>query len=157
MLQFQLERKGGPSMRPAITVTRLLEFDAAHRVMNHESKCATLHGHRYKIQIEATAEGLDGIGRIIDFSVLKAKIGTWLDEQWDHTTILFSQDEQTIQALHGAPGRKPPFIADWNPTAENMASYLLHIVCPRELAGTDVRVSRVTVWETPNCFAEAHL
>ena len=140
-----------------LTVTRLLEFDAAHRVMNHESKCATLHGHRYKIEIEATAPNLDAIGRVIDFSVIKAKIGTWLDAEWDHTTILSSEDEQTIQALHAAPSFKPVFIAPWNPTAENMAKHLLEVVCPEQLAGTDVAVTRVRVWETPNCYAEAVL
>lgn len=50
-----------------ITVTRVLEFDAGHRVVNHESKCATLHGHRYKVEIVAAAPGLDSLGRVIDF------------------------------------------------------------------------------------------
>ena len=138
-----------------LTVTRLLEFDAAHRVMNHESKCATLHGHRYKIEIEATAPELDGIGRVIDFSVLKAKIGTWLDENWDHTTIVCRDDEQTVHGLHMMPKFKEPFLAEWNPTAENMARYLLEVVCPEQLKNTSVKVVAVTVWETPNCRAVA--
>lgn len=137
-----------------LTVTRILEFDAAHRVMNHESKCATLHGHRYKIEIEATAPELDAIGRVIDFSVLKEKIGSWMDLNWDHNSILYRQDKETVEALSGIPRRKPPFIADWNPTAENMAQYLLK-KCPELLGGTDVHVSKITVWETPNCYAVA--
>ena len=32
------------------TCTRRIEFDAAHRVMEHESKCRHLHGHRYAIE-----------------------------------------------------------------------------------------------------------
>lgn len=140
-----------------ITVTRLLEFDAAHRVMNHESKCATLHGHRYKVEIEATAPDLDGVGRVIDFSVLKAKIGTWLDENWDHTSIVWEEDAKTAFALRQIPQKKPPFITDWNPTAENMAIYLLKVICPRELSGYGVTVTMVKVWETPNCYAIASL
>jgi 6-pyruvoyltetrahydropterin/6-carboxytetrahydropterin synthase len=140
-----------------ITVTRKLEFDAAHRVMNHESKCATLHGHRYVVEITATAPELDGIGRVIDFSVLKQKIGTWLDDQWDHTAIICLNDTVTALALDRIPHKKPVFVSAWNPTAENMASYLLHTVCPRELAGTTVTVTKIRVWETPNCYAEAVL
>jgi 6-pyruvoyltetrahydropterin/6-carboxytetrahydropterin synthase len=140
-----------------ITCTRRLEFDAAHRVMNHESKCATLHGHRYVIEITAEAEQLDSLGRIIDFSVLKAKVGTWMDREWDHTAIIYCEDEQTIQGLHNVPGFKPIFLSEFNPTAENMAEYLLKVICPRELEGTGVRVSRVRVYETPNCYADATL
>lgn len=125
--------------------------------MNHESKCATLHGHRYVVEITATAPALDGIGRVIDFSVLKQKIGTWLDEAWDHTTLLCHEDLQTIEALDKAPGFKKPWIAPFNPTAENMASFLLKEICPKLLEGTDVTVTKVTVWETPNCWAEAFL
>jgi 6-pyruvoyltetrahydropterin/6-carboxytetrahydropterin synthase len=146
-----------PIMAPMITCTRVLEFDAAHRVMNHESKCASLHGHRYKVEVEATAQDLDGIGRVIDFSVLKARIGNWLDDHWDHTVIIFKDDEQTLQALHGAPSKKPVFVSDWNPTAENMAEYLLRTICPSLLDGSSVVVTRVVVWETPNCKAEARL
>lgn len=140
-----------------ITVTRLLEFDAAHRVKNHESKCSTLHGHRYKVEIEATAPDLDQIGRVIDFSVLKAKIGTWLDEHWDHNVVVWYQDTETLAALRTIPRKKEPWVAGWNPTAENMANFLLRVVAPNELATTGVTVTRVTVWETPNCYARATL
>ena len=50
------------------TITRRLEFDAGHRVYQHESKCNHVHGHRYVVEVEATGT-LDGLGRIIDFSV----------------------------------------------------------------------------------------
>lgn len=140
-----------------VKVTRILEFDAGHRVMNHESKCATLHGHRYKVEITAEADQLDEIGRVIDFSVLKARIGSWLDEHWDHNTIIWDKDTETLKALRWMPKKKEPFAAPWNPTAENMADYLVHVVCPRELSDTGVMVTHVRVWETPNCFADAEM
>ncbi len=140
-----------------VTITRKLEFDAGHRVMNHESKCATLHGHRYVVEVTAEAEQLDHIGRIIDFSVLKEKIGTWLDQAWDHNVIIFKDDIETIKALQSIPRKKDPYISDWNPTAENMADFLLKRICPEVLAGSAVTVTKVTVWETPNCRAEATL
>ena len=139
------------------TVTRVLEFDAAHRVLNHESKCANLHGHRYKVEITAQAQHLDDIGRVIDFSVLKSHVGGWLDENWDHNTIVSSEDERTIECLIMMPRKKHPWIAPWNPTAENMALHLLHVTCPALLGGLGVLVTKVVVWETPNCSAEAVL
>lgn len=138
-----------------ITITRKLEFDAGHRVYEHEGKCATLHGHRYTVEVEAFAESLDNLGRVIDFSVLKERIGGWLDKNWDHTTILFEKDEETIKALKKLKHPKGPFVATWNPTAENMAQYLFDVVCPDLLKGTGVRVRKVVVWETPNCKALA--
>lgn len=137
------------------TVTRILEFDAAHRVVNHESKCATLHGHRYKVEIVAHGP-LDDIGRVIDFSVLKEKVGGWLDENWDHNSIVFKDDVVTLTALRSMPRKKEPWVADWNPTAENMATFLISSLCPAVLLGTDVKVIKVVVWETPNCKAEAY-
>lgn len=139
------------------TVTRTLEFDAGHRVHNHESKCATLHGHRYRVEVTAQARELDGIGRVIDFSILKEKVGGWLDEQWDHNVIVWREDVVTLGALMALPRRKEPWAAPWNPTAENMADHLLRVVCPELLEGTGVVVTKVRVWETPNCSAEATL
>jgi len=140
-----------------ISCMRSLEFDAAHRVVNHESKCATLHGHRYKVEIHATCSDLDSIGRVVDFSVIKETIGQWIDEQWDHTSIIYSLDVQTLEALQKIPQKKPPFILDQNPTAENMALYLLHVVCPTLLSTYGITVYEVVMWETPNCKATASL
>lgn len=140
-----------------ITITRRLEFDAGHRVMNHESKCATLHGHRYVIEVEATSPELDSLGRVIDFSVLKEKIGNWLDLYWDHTCLIYEKDHETILALRGIPHFKPLYITTFNPTAENMARFLLEIVCPELLSDTSITITQVAVHETPNCKAVARL
>lgn len=138
-----------------ITCTRRLEFDFAHRVLNHESKCKHWHGHRGVVEIEAHAEGLDSIGRIIDFSVLKQKIGTWIDDNWDHNSIIFDEDLDSIAAFELIKGNKKPFVAPWNPTAENIANHLLTVVCPELLKDSGVTVVKVRFWETPNGSAEA--
>jgi 6-pyruvoyltetrahydropterin/6-carboxytetrahydropterin synthase len=140
-----------------ISCTRILEFDAAHRVVNHESKCATLHGHRYKVETTATSADLDSIGRVIDFSVLKQKLGGWLDREWDHNSIIFKKDQLTIQALTSIPRKKEPFISEFNPTAENMAHFLLNTICPILFLKDGIIVTHIRVWETPNCFADAFL
>jgi len=140
-----------------IKCTRKLHFCAGHRVMNHENKCATAHGHNYYVHLVAEAPNLDSIGRVIDFSVLKEKVGAWIDDHWDHTFLVCDQDELLIQTLRSLPRKKEPFICPFNPTAEEMANYLLRVVCPKVLDGTEVVITKVIVCETDNCSAEANL
>lgn len=143
--------------KPFFACIRRYQFCAGHRVHLHESKCATPHGHNYVVFFHATAPRLDDIGRVIDFSVLKEKLGGWVDKNWDHNFIVYEKDEEMIKALSIAPKKKEPFILNMNPTAENMAEYLLREVCPKQLEGTDVVVNKVVLWETENCFVEATL
>ena len=138
-----------------LTCTRRLTFEAGHRVFGHENKCAHFHGHSYKALI--TADGnLDAQGRIIDFSVLKAKIGGWIDAQWDHATLLNAADPFCALWQPGGPlAGQRHFLLPYNPTAENLAHYLLNVVAPQALHDTSVYVKAVVVWETENCSAEA--
>lgn len=138
-----------------LTRTRHVHFSAGHRVMNHESKCATAHGHNYYVLIEAEAAALDDIGRIIDFSVLKERIGGWIDEQWDHNFLVWERDTEVLDALRALPRKKGPFVCPFNPTAEEMARYLLEEVGPSQLEETGVRIASITVYETDNCSATA--
>jgi len=132
-------------------------IDAAHRVMRHESKCATLHGHRYKVEITCEADELDSVGRVVDFGVIKARVGAWLDTHWDHTTIVNSEDTSLVAWTTNEAsnlGKRPPFVFDGEPTAENMARFLVSLA--QGLIGrAGLRVVKVRVWETPNCYADA--
>lgn len=139
-----------------ITCTRLLEWDAAHRVMRHESKCRSLHGHRYRAEITCHAADLDSVGRVIDFGVIKEVIGKWIDDKWDHTTIVNVEDTQLVQFVI-EQGLRAPYVMAGEPTAENMAKELL-IQGQRllQIHGSEVRIEKVRIYETINCFAEAH-
>lgn len=139
-------------MPDMITCTRKIGFDSAHRVMRHETKCKNLHGHRYTAEIEAYAIELDTLGRVIDFSVLKSIIGGWIDEHWDHGTILNREDFQIIELCR--LNNWKVFTLDCNPTAENMAAYLLTLG-NELLKDFDIRIASVKLWETPNCYALA--
>ena len=141
-------------MRTPPICTRRIEFDAAHRVMNHESKCKNLHGHRYVIEASFAAKDLDMLGRVIDFGVIKEVLGQWIDDNWDHATILYAQDKTLGKAISDLTGQVI-FYLPANPTAENMADYLLHEVCPALFASHNVTCVRLKLYETPNCYAEA--
>jgi 6-pyruvoyltetrahydropterin/6-carboxytetrahydropterin synthase len=136
-----------------ITCTRRLQFCAGHRVFLHEGHCAHLHGHNYVALFTAQAEQLDSVGRVIDFSVLKEKLGKWIDANWDHGFVYFEQDTELAEMFKF--NRWKSFKLKTNPTAENMASFLLNDVCPSLFKGTGVRVVKVKLWETENCYAEA--
>jgi len=144
-------------MSAKIRCIRKLHFCAGHRVMGHESKCATPHGHNYDLHIFAEADKLDSLGRVIDFSVLKEKIGAWIEEFWDHNFLVFEKDHELIQALTAVSAKKKPFICPFNPTAENMAYYLLHKICPEQLHGASVRVTKIALHETKNCYVEVEI
>lgn len=137
--------------------TRLLEFDSAHRVLRHESKCSTLHGHRYRVEVTCEADQLDDVGRVVDFGVIKQLVGGWVDEHWDHTAIVNVRDEALLSwCMMDAEehAKKLPYVMPDEPTAENMARLLLG-VARRLLADHELSVIRVRVWETPNCYADA--
>lgn len=144
-----------------ITCTRRVQFCAGHRLLGHESKCSHLHGHNYVALFHARASELDVVGRVIDFSVLKEKLGGWIDKHWDHGFICNLADKETMALLQSAsvwfPNGQKKYAMPANPTAENMAEYLLRVVAPEVMAGTGVDVVKVTLWETENCFAEVSL
>ena len=133
------------------TITRRLEFDAAHRVMKHESKCRNLHGHRYAVEITVTSEDLDPLGRVIDFSVLKSRIGEWVDEKLDHGSILNRKDKDLIEFCEDNDWKV--FVLWDNPTAENIASLIME-QSESLLSGTGIDVEKIRVYETPNCWAD---
>lgn len=138
-----------------VTCTRRLEWDAMHRIPRHESKCAAFHGHRYAAELTCLAP-LDDRGRVIDFSVVKERVGGWIDDNWDHTAILQRDDPdpaiQLLAASNAAHGR-PVYWMDVPPTAEQLAAELAR-VAQDLLADTGVKLVRVRIWETPNGSAE---
>ena len=131
------------------TMTRRLEFDAAHRVTRHGGKCRNLHGHRYVA--EFTIEGaVPEDGMIIDFGLVKSIVGGWIDEKLDHGAILTDSDAALVRFV-AEQGWKL-YTMPVEPTAENIAGLLLAV--SRELLrGRGIEVVSVVVWETPNCRA----
>lgn len=133
------------------TITRRFQFCAGHRVNGHENKCRHLHGHNYVALVEVAGRRLDDLGRIIDFSAVKAIVGQWIDEKWDHAMIVHADDAEALQAVRMVENQKL-YVMATNPTAENMAQELL-VVANGRLRTIGLRCTRITLWETENCFA----
>lgn len=73
-------------------IVKDIEIDIGHRIMQHESKCRNVHGHRLRFRIHATASKLDSVGRIVDFGVIKGIIGKWLNDNLDHVFVANPDD-----------------------------------------------------------------
>ena len=134
-----------------ITCTRRIEFDAAHRIINHESKCKMLHGHRYCLEATFMAKELDDLGRVIDFGVIREVLGTWIDNNLDHNTILSVADKTLGENIAKETGQKIYYISE-NPTAENIAQYIFEEICPKLFAEKNVKCVGIKLYETPNCY-----
>src|SRR3954467_12604630 len=140
----------------SLTIMRRIKFCAGHRLHKHGGKCEYFHGHNYTADFYVSGDEVDDVGRVIDFAELKKLFKGWLDEHWDHGFVLNESDENGLAAVKIVePCRY--FVLPYNPTSENMATYLLREVCPKLLAGTGVTATKVVIWESDESFAEASL
>jgi 6-pyruvoyltetrahydropterin/6-carboxytetrahydropterin synthase len=139
-----------------ITCTRRIEFDSAHRIIGHENKCKLLHGHRYVMEVTFVANSLDNLGRVIDFGDIKKILGSWVDENLDHNTILSINDKELGDKISQITGQKIYYMQQ-NPTAENIAKHILEDICPKIFPNHKIKCIAVNIHETPNCSAEVSI
>ena len=110
-------------------------FSSAHQLRGYKGKCENLHGHNYKIEIYARGSELDNIGLLVDFGELKD-----------------AADEVVAYLDHRNINELPPFDEELNPSAENLARYVLERVASR-VGDERVRVYKVRCFETPTSVA----
>jgi len=141
-------------------ITRRLEFDAGHRIPNHNSQCKHLHGHRYTIEITLsgdviTTEGVSEQGMVMDFSDVKRIAKERVVDLWDHAFLVYRGDKAVLEFLNTLPDHKT-VVLEVVPTAENLAKVafdlLLHAY--RDTYGNHLRLERVRLYETPNNWAD---
>jgi 6-pyruvoyltetrahydropterin/6-carboxytetrahydropterin synthase len=141
-----------------LSLIRQLKFCAGHRLFRHESRCAFFHGHNYQVDLEVVAARggieVDDVGRIVDFSLIKKRMLGWLDDHWDHAFLIYEQDTNALAAIRQVEPVKY-FVMPTNPTAENMARYLLEVVSPHVLSDLGVVARSISLWETAESCAVA--
>ncbi|MFO0913690.1 MAG: 6-carboxytetrahydropterin synthase [Pirellulales bacterium] len=126
-------------------VTREIDFCYGHRLLNYDGKCRFLHGHNGRAVIGLSAEELDGLGMVIDFSQIKRVVSQWIDDHLDHRMILHREDPavEMLQRLG-----EPLYLMDVNPTAENIAKLIFDFARSHGFP-----VDQVDLWETRSCYA----
>lgn len=134
-----------------ILAERYHDISCGHRVVGHEGKCRFLHGHNYRIHFTITADQLDNVGRVVDFSVIKTTLCAWLEENFDHKFLIWEKDELLPQLQEITSDSL--VIVPFNPTAENIARYLVERIGPQQLIDYPVRLVACKVEETAKCSA----
>lgn len=140
------------------TITRVFEFDSAHRVMNETVKCFNLHGHRFKVELTFEYFRKEKIGYALDFKEIKRVAGRWLDESFDHACIVNPLDILIINLCQGNGWRL--YIMglghreDINPSAENMAEEIFYCINLLFANREDLHLKHVRLYETPNCWVD---
>lgn len=142
-------------------ITRRLEFDAGHRIPDHASQCRHLHGHRYAIEVTLSgeiikADGLPVNGMVMDFADVKRIAKEKVVDPWDHAFLVYRGDTAIVNFLATLPGHKTVVI-DVVPTAENLAEAAFRILdaAYQDIYHNQLRLERVRLYETPNCWADA--
>lgn len=114
------------------TITKILRFDAAHSLPDHEGKCRNIHGHGYSVEV--TVEGRlqesgPATAMVMDFADLREAVSRLVVDLLDHTYL---ND-----------------VLDFVPTAEALAGWMF-----ATLTAAGLPVVRVRLWETPSSYAE---
>jgi 6-pyruvoyltetrahydropterin/6-carboxytetrahydropterin synthase len=141
-------------------ITRRLEFDAGHRIPNHESRCRHLHGHRYALEVTLAGEpmttpGAAQQGMLMDFSEVRAIAQREVVDAWDHAFLAWREDRVVLDFLATLPQHRT-VIFDEPPTAEHLAQAAFRALdrAYTNRYGNGLRLERVRLYETPNCWAD---
>lgn len=122
-----------------ITAKKIFHFDAAHCLPGHQGKCASLHGHTYRLEVVVVRKdgGLiangSSEGMIIDFGDLNHIV---------KETILDKVDHHCLNDVF-----------DFRTTSENLAAYMYTQLAER-LAASDIVLDRLLLWESSTSSVE---
>ena len=87
-------------------LTVIVEFEAAHRIVDYPGKCNRLHGHNWSVEVNVVGTKLNDLGMLIDFKELKKEVNQMID-RLDH---YYLNEIEAFKIM--------------NPTAENIAKYI---------------------------------
>jgi 6-pyruvoyltetrahydropterin/6-carboxytetrahydropterin synthase len=145
-------------------ISRKGNFDSGHRVMNEFMKCFNIHGHTYLYELTFSFENMEEIGYAIDFKEIKRVGCQWIDDILDHGMILNAKDELLIQTTREYKTKLWLMSLNGegeycNPSVENISReiFLAMEILFDEVyknSETGLKIHRVTIYETPNCWTE---
>ena len=132
-----------------------------------------MNGGLVNVEVKERAK-LDSVGRVIDFSVVKTTLCQWLENNWDHK-FLHWENDSVINSLIVVASTEfarennlvtnedyNPFVDSlvalpFNPTAENLAAYMVEVIGPQLLDEHGVQLVECTIEETSKCHVNYSL
>jgi 6-pyruvoyltetrahydropterin/6-carboxytetrahydropterin synthase len=136
------------------TLTKVVRFDAAHRLLGYVGPCANLHGHTWEVHV--TIEGrIDNEScMMIDFKDLKDSIMFSILAEFDHTAIL-NNDDLLCKLLEDQRCRVTRIKG--NPTCEILAKLFYDRLFNYFInSNYNAMVSSVEVFESPGSSSTFH-
>ena len=103
------------------------------------------------------APGESDNGMLMDFSEIKQIAKQHIVDVWDHAFLVYEGDAAVRGFLDTLPGHKT-VVLDRIPTAENLAAIVFETLAPHYHGhyGAELRLTRVRLYETPNCWADCN-
>ena len=132
---------------PVVTATRVLRFNAAHRIHNPAlsdeenrslfGKCnnPNWHGHNYRLEVSVRGPVDDRTGYVMDLGLLKRVVEEEFVDRVDHRNFNVDVD----------------FMRGVNPTAENIVVACWRVLAPRV---SPAALTKLRLWETENNYVE---
>ncbi|GBC63193.1 6-carboxytetrahydropterin synthase QueD [Desulfonema ishimotonii] len=113
----------------------ITRFAAAHQLKMVARQCENLHGHNWKVEVCVGGETLNEAGVLVDFGEIKT-----------HVRALMAQlDHKFLNELEIFDDQCPP-------SSENIAHFI-GTRLQEMISVPDVRVTRVTAWESDDACA----
>lgn len=135
---------------------KLRSAAVSHRLRNgYPGKCKNFHGHNYFFEIEVGGRKLNEYGMLIDFGDIKTICDKWIQDNWDHSSIVDYTDIDFQNFLNKEESHY--WVSEWegNTTAERMSEFLANLFFPKLKEVNDsILYVTVRVWETEDSVAE---
>ena len=107
---------------------KLKDFSAAHRLIKgYQGPCAHLHGHNYVASVLIATGSLNEFGFVIDFGEIKLRCDHWLEQHFDHATLICAEDHALIDFVKQEQQKYYLMPEGKNTSAEVIAEHLFEI------------------------------
>ena len=141
-------------------ITKKIEWDMGHRLLNHSSKCRNIHGHRYVLEASLEGdviniEGDSSEGMVIDFGDIKKILVQEIHDKLDHSFLVWEKDYDIIKFFETQKDLKYT-VVPFTTTAENIAQWIFDILKKSYTSKLDSSISlkKIKLWETHNSWVE---
>lgn len=121
-------------------------FEASHRLLHYEGKCARLHGHQWRAEVWIEGEADPETGILVDYNCIKEAV-----QRFDHQVILNKEDPMAVSLSNF----QEVVTTQGDPTSELLASEIAaRITAECAARNPTARVVKVRIWESTSCYAE---